>query len=240
MNQTKEKIRKDSIQQKDKIIDKIRKLLKLGESPNEHEAQSAIMKAQKLALKNGIEISEIKQESNDAVVDQYIDPLTRVPLFKRRISALLATNFRVVVIRDKVFSWEDVKYKEIMLVVGLPEDVAIFKQVFAYTVESYSIYLNAFLKKYKKTYPRRKIKQNLKNDYMIGFLSGLIYRFRQNIQEHGLIVVTPQVVKNRIDEMKCHESKSRKLSHKKDKIAMGMGYHDAKSLTPHKNIKAST
>jgi Protein of unknown function (DUF2786) len=226
-------------QTKDKIIDKIRKLLKLSESPNEHEAHRAIMKAQQLAFKNGIEIAEISDENKDAVVDRFINPQSRVPVFKRRISAVLASNFRVAVFRETIFDHEDLKLKEIMRVIGLPEDVAIFKQVYAYTIRSYSILLNAFLKKYKRTYPRRKIKQNLKNDYMIGFLSGLIDRFEKNIREHSLIVITPQVVNDKIKELNCFKSKDRKLSYKNDHIAIDQGWNDAKQLTPHKNLEAT-
>jgi Protein of unknown function (DUF2786) len=224
-------------QTKDKIIDKIRKLLKLSESPNVHEAQRAIMKAQQLALKNGIEIAEISEESKEAVVDRFINPQSRVPIFKRRISNVLASNFRVAAFRESIFDHEDLKLKEIMRVIGLPEDVAVFKQVYAYTIKSYSILLNAFLKKYKRTYPRRKIKQNLKNDYMIGFISGLRDRFQQNIQEHGLIVTTPQIVNDKIKQLKCYVSKDRKLTYKNDHIAINQGWNDGKSLTPHKNIE---
>lgn len=224
---------------KEKIIDKIRKLLKLSESPNVNESQRAIMKAQQLAVKNGIEISHIKDEKQDAVIDCFTDPLSRIPLYQKRISTVLASNFRVLIVRERILDHEGLKLKEIMQVIGLPEDVIIYKQVYAYTIESYRLLLNAFLKDYKKRYPRRKIKQNLKNDYMIGFLSGLIYCFRQNIQEHGLMVITPQVVNDKIKQMNCHESKGRKLTRRKDYIGMNQGWRDAKKLTPHKNIGAA-
>jgi Protein of unknown function (DUF2786) len=226
-------------QSNEKIIDKIRKLLKLSESPNVHEAQRAIMKAQQLALKNGIEISEVKQEQADAVSDPYTVLRSTVPIYERKISKLLADNFRVIVFREEKLCPYALKYKERMHVVGMPKDVAVFKQIFVYTVRSYRLLLNEFIKKYKKQYPRRKFKQNRKNDYMIGFLYGLNYRFGQNIQEHGLVVITPLAVKDKIQQMNCTTSTERTLSYKQDHIAMSQGLHDAKSLTPHKNIEAS-
>jgi len=44
------------------VMDKIAKLLELSKSPNEHEAMSAMAKAQKLMLEHNIKAEEIKQK----------------------------------------------------------------------------------------------------------------------------------------------------------------------------------
>ena len=49
----------------DKLISKIRKLLELGTSANAHESEAALMKAQEIALREGIDLAMIETFSDD-------------------------------------------------------------------------------------------------------------------------------------------------------------------------------
>lgn len=50
-----------------KIADRVRKLMRLGESPNENEAASAAAEAARLMTKYGIEMSQLKESADDSV-----------------------------------------------------------------------------------------------------------------------------------------------------------------------------
>lgn len=47
-----------------KHIDKIKKLLRLSESPNENEAKAALAKAMELAMQHAVDLDEIRRESD--------------------------------------------------------------------------------------------------------------------------------------------------------------------------------
>ena len=60
---------------KEKLLDKIRKLLALGESPNEHEASSAIAKAQELLEKYNLTMAEVgsKEDSEPELIECQVE-----------------------------------------------------------------------------------------------------------------------------------------------------------------------
>lgn len=56
--------------EKSNIIEKVRKLLAHKENPNKNEAENAMLLAQKLMMKNNLQITDINTQSiNKIVVD---------------------------------------------------------------------------------------------------------------------------------------------------------------------------
>src|SRR5262245_56017326 len=89
------------------IVDKIQKLLALGESPNQHEADLALSKAKALALEHDIDILKLQKETCETrkfkeesiekseklkvahhTAQKYIDPLIGVHFRVRTISMI--------------------------------------------------------------------------------------------------------------------------------------------------------
>jgi hypothetical protein len=56
-----------------KVLDKVKKLMALGDSPNEAEAQSAVMKAHALLKQYNLEMSDIEVEEADVIDVTYMD-----------------------------------------------------------------------------------------------------------------------------------------------------------------------
>lgn len=56
----------------EKLVKKIQKLLALSESSNEHEAQSAMLKAQELLIKHKLSLKEVKEFKtyNDSIKEK--------------------------------------------------------------------------------------------------------------------------------------------------------------------------
>ena len=76
----------------DEIVEKIRKLLALAESPNENEASLAAEKAQEMMLKHGIDIATVAMEDGVSMsVDDEIHR-TRLDVWRRQLATVVANN----------------------------------------------------------------------------------------------------------------------------------------------------
>jgi hypothetical protein len=86
--------RENNIENKDsKIMDKIRKLLSLGENnKNENEAQAAILKAQELMAEHGIN-AVTTEDQKISYAEEYCEHRGNRE-FRKRLSSVIAVNFR--------------------------------------------------------------------------------------------------------------------------------------------------
>ena len=115
------------------ILEKISKALRLGtNNANEHEAQSAILAAQRLMAKYKISEEEINEFLNenekkeDKVIEEKAENEMNNNKWKRRLMITIAKNFRC-----------DVYYNNNKLViVGAKEDILISKRVYLYAKEA--------------------------------------------------------------------------------------------------------
>lgn len=119
---------------------KITKLLALAGSPNEHEAYAALKMAQTLANKYGVELGECREKTT--VTETVAASESDLPLYKRWIGQVLATNFNVLLVKQmglrSTFSGgKPVKFWA-LAAIGHAEDVAAFKAAYNYTVWYYS------------------------------------------------------------------------------------------------------
>ena len=78
-----------------KILARIQKLLALSTSNFKEEAESALLKAQKLMLQHGVSSAEISFDSaaHEPVVEREVYH-AQTPLWHGRLAAVLASNFR--------------------------------------------------------------------------------------------------------------------------------------------------
>ncbi len=72
-----------------KIIDKIRKLLALTRSPNEHEAALATERAQELLARYNIDMTEVEQKLDEGKIGQ-VEVMERTEAFARTIRQAIA------------------------------------------------------------------------------------------------------------------------------------------------------
>ncbi len=78
----------------DRVVAKIRKLLALADSPNQHEAENAASLAQKLMLRFNIEVDALEQ-TPDFAFRQLGLPAGRVFEYQRRVAVILGEHFFV-------------------------------------------------------------------------------------------------------------------------------------------------
>lgn len=205
------------------IKEKIKKLLKLSESPNEFEAAKAIMKAQELACKNNISIDNINvDESDDFVVDSSIDTGKKtVSSEEKAIAAIIASNFKVEIYLSRRYG------KSTINIIGMEQDVDVFKTVYTYALLNFKRFRKEFLKEYKKTNPYYHA-TSVKNSYLFGFIKGLDDKFKENVIEHALVVVTPALVEQKLRSMGLRKGRRSRVKVTRDSAVKSQGYSDGR------------
>lgn len=120
---------------RDDLIDTIRRLLALGRSPNEHEAQAAIAKAQELLLKHGLDLKEIEASSRDDWHERPIWQGSRIPSEVAFVADIVQTFFFVQIAFGRRRRGEAGPARVYLF--GRPHHVAIAEHVFAFLRESF-------------------------------------------------------------------------------------------------------
>lgn len=221
------------------IIERIRKCLALGESPNEHEAQQAIMMAQRLALKHGISLEEVKSagEEPKATMTQIADQKSgcMYPRYMQIIAEVLADNFRVY----SLYSRRGRHYEH--WIIGMPDDVAIYRQVFGYTTTVFVILRDKCVSSHYRENRRNRSMATtnaLQNDYLSGFAHGLQERFRRNVEEYALVVAKPQPVEELYASEFTGESFDIPCKGSGNSDIITTAYNDARTLRLHTELGA--
>lgn len=209
-----------------KVINKIKKLLRLSKSDNIGEANNALRLAQKLMAENGIFIKETEElDKEQSAMSKIIEEKTRgLSAHRRRLATALAKEFKVRILLAGGLSGR-------LEVVGLEEDIDIFIEVFEWTYLVFKKLCKQYLENRKKELGRlwnRSISLRMQNDYFEGFVNGVILSLKQNCKEHGLMVITPKAVESLADEMTTGTCKSQGPIKLGDMDAMMNGVRDGR------------
>lgn len=132
-------IEEDEFFEKDKIIDKINKLLTLANSPNKNEAESAVKMAEKLMKKWNI--NSLQNDDRQFAYRQITEPIKRKNYFLKMMAHLLQEHFFV----QCIWTWDynplvnngKGKGGYVLDISGAPENLEIAHYVFDY-VQSYA------------------------------------------------------------------------------------------------------
>lgn len=169
---------------KDKILEKIKGLLALGDANrnnSDEEAKAAMLKAQELMAKYDISVEEVdgeeEQQYSHEMCEHKWDYAYRVPL-----ATVLSKNFRC-----KLY-----KMGKKIVFMGHPSDAKICKATFEF---AYDFIMKRGSAIYNRRYQLGYTTKGVFNSYAYGFISGLKEAF--DVQCQALAIVTPQDV---IDE----------------------------------------
>ena len=183
---------------REKIVDKIKKLLALGQGKaNQAESELAMLKAQELLLNYGLtlkEVSDSDEPYEKEVSKSRVKKSTRgFPGWKIRIALVICPNFRVSLVLQK--GWHGQKD---LILIGLKEDVEVCQEVLPFAFTIFNECFHTFLKKWKDEHllinESRSISLRVRNDYVEGFVSGLADKFRKQVKEKALIIVQDALV----------------------------------------------
>lgn len=113
------------------IIEKIRKLLALATSANEHEAAAAAAKAADLLDQYNLDMADL-QEKPEAIGEHNLPAADMIPLWIANLATVTAEHFNckcLISKRRPQGSWKTV---QIIKFIGTPTDTAILEYVFTY------------------------------------------------------------------------------------------------------------
>ena len=104
------------------LLEKVRKLLALSESPNEHEAALAAAKAQEILDRENLSIFDLKPPSTSDVDSYVIDERTRCAVWESHLFTMLARIYDLRPYRDS----------GCLKVIGFKQDVDVFQSIHTY------------------------------------------------------------------------------------------------------------
>ena len=216
--------------------EKIKKLLALAESPNEHEAKAALLKARQLMAEHKITELELKDVEKQKVVDIRTD----ITCSKRRnpwilnLSAVIGENYCCKGYRTHRHG-EQTQY---IGFIGLEDDAEICIAVFNYAVDCILAEIGC-IKKENQCYYSSYVKK-LCDSYGYGFTVGIEAAFEEqqetNEDRWGLVLVMPQEVldaSQHLDHKEFHSRAEETIA----ASAYTKGYNHGKEFDPTKRLK---
>lgn len=186
--------------------EKIKKLLSLSKSPNEHEAQSALAKAQQLMAEHKISMAEVedkeKRKANEHSAG--ITYSTRRDPWILRLSKVISKNYCC----ESFSRREKGKQTYKLYFCGLNEDVEICMIAFKYATDCIQSEIKKRKQKGKLFNYTNELVTSICNGYAYGFIKGLDEAFEeqkraaaQSEANWGLVLSTPPEVKQRMSEL---------------------------------------
>lgn len=179
------------------IENRIRKLLSLSSSSNQHEAELAMLKAQELMRLHDIDSSVVETKEGRVGVEVTRSAVDngkrRVPNWQKRLAVVVAENFRC-----KVYSGPGQGLGRSIFMYGARQDVAAAKPVLEFALRSAENCWGRYLAQRRRTEPSwtRQETELIKNDYFSAFISGVRQAFRKQVQAKGIVLsLHPDVLK---------------------------------------------
>jgi hypothetical protein len=187
----------------EKIIRKIRKLLALSESPNEHEAHTAAMKAQELLARHHLSIADVSEDSETEVKEG--DSAAANDPGDRTLAKVIGDNYRCGTL---IRGWRSAPGKKHILFVGIGEDPEVAMVMYKYAKKIMHKCCRDYIADLERqllgSFSTRE-KKRINYYYYRGFckrLNQILIDSRTKHQEEwGLILVTPAAVTAYMDNI---------------------------------------
>jgi hypothetical protein len=208
----------------EKIMDKVRKLLRLTKSTNEHEAALALQRVREIMAKYHLELGDV-QEKTEKPEHEKLDQKTKsVSVLHLKICTALDEYYRVRCFRTLSFDGSYIQ------VAGYKEDILIFKEVVSYVELVFENMFKVFLTSWKETNDVKTRSESVlvRNRYMQGFIRGMVDYLEQcKVEEYALVLVTPEAVIKSVDAV-CKGTFSCSAASSKDIVPFIVGMKDGK------------
>lgn len=191
------------------IIKKIQGLLAISrDDKNDEESQSAFLLAQKLMIKYNISKDDVETADDLAgfeIDGDFVTIHKRLFWWEKMLAGIIARNFRVkFYYNNKIIGKQK---KRAIIFYGYTQDLELAKEMYllAYEVVVFhsknyveTLYNNSHLKR------TRQRTEEIKSNYIDGFLAGLDQRFSEQVaeltNEYGLMVIVPKEVEKAYEE----------------------------------------
>ncbi|MGI6656523.1 MAG: SprT-like domain-containing protein [Desulfobulbus sp.] len=154
-----------------KILDRVRKLLALGESSNEYEAALAIERAHSLLRRHKIDIESLDEQ--ERMVQRTIDTGSRIlPSYRKRICALLNTCFGIRVVCASLYHPRTDRVHKTIELLGRADAVAVAEHCYHFLENRLDVLWQGYR---GSTAGNRRTE---KNSYFLGLVDGFYESLR--------------------------------------------------------------
>ena len=214
------------------IKDRIRKLLRLAESPNENEARAALLKAKELMAAHKLNEADFIEKEEAELVHLECTAAKWTTdsgnLWIASLCQLICEEHLCVA----AWSTPARTRTHTLIITGLREDAELCKEIIEYAV--------GFVRGRTKKLARRHADDRAAiNSYGMGFTVGLKLAYEEQKEEHpewGLVVVEPSEVRDYKEGLETKEVKTRKSNF--NPLAYAQGQMDGQDFNSRKAITA--
>lgn len=224
---------------KDKVMDKIKKLLALGKSPNEGEATNAMAHAQALLMKHNLSMEEISDEEISDVIEQDVTgERSGIARWEQDLMGSIASSLNCRMIKSKYHvphKYDPYKYiaRQKWRVVGSEADCVVTKYLIEYLKDALHSLTDTHMKGMDLYGNDRK---RYRESYMLGACRTVCLKVRDKYKEEmpdseemfALVRKKDQAVQDYLDALGCRTMKARR--NKVDFGAFGNGLKDGDNI----------
>ncbi|WP_243249034.1 MULTISPECIES: DUF2786 domain-containing protein [Clostridium] len=209
-----------------KVVEKIKKLLALSESSNEHEAKVSLLKAQELLAKHKLSLKEVKEFKiyNNSIKEKVSTVSFTKAKWKAKLARVIADNFGC-------YYYFKTRRSHTIAFFGREEDTLVCNIVLEYAVDC----INSSVRKLRYRYSRDGYStKGLENDYALGFIKGLNKMFeeqKRSNQEWGLVLVKDAEVVEAHENIKFKGSVDTKTQFEGYSEVYDQGYKDGEDFS---------
>ena len=220
--------------EKEKIIDKIRKLLELSKNnPNKEEAILALTKARELMFKHNVDMENIKKDDTN-----YFEKIVQLKKWKNWIL------FFLMYLNDAfgTFSLYN-EYTKRVYFYGEKEKVLGVSEIFEFLFEVADYLAMKEYRNYLKEYGTGK---GIYLSYILGFINGVnnaLEKQNREFEEYGIVIVTSEVLKQQVRKDKnAVEKREKRLFNKNintdlNREVFDKGFDEGIAILDKKQIK---
>jgi hypothetical protein len=217
-----------------KVIEKIKKLLSLGNSDNEHEARLAAERASELLVRHNLSIQDVKRQDSDygshvvrdgywcETEDKYVTSIIKAHFFVDVFENV--TNERHPTARSR---------RRRLTFVGTKENIEIAAYIYHFLMHEFRMLWACYKVK-------NKANERSRQSYYLGLFNGLHAQLkdrRQSVEkETGLVVVKDAGLKKYIDNNFGKMKQSKASISDRDASARASGFEEGKNLSIRKGL----
>lgn len=217
--------------EKEKIIDRIKKLLMLGENnSSEAESQSAILKAQELMAFHGLDMNELETGiggTENEIKDINLCGYKKLEFWHIDLSTVISDNFKCFLyLSNDGNGLQSIKF------VGTIQDLEVAKEVYYFALESIEYFKTLYVINYRLENRGIRDYQPVENLYINGYIRGLKDKLTEQVENNNwsLVVVTPKEVNDYVKGLSLKSSKVQRVKMTKDEKVYSDGYHEGRKF----------
>lgn len=173
----------------EKVLNRVRKLLALASNnSSEHEAESALMMAQRLMAENDISIGQVDVDADNRKVTEVAASRSNrnMPWWHRELAGVIAKNFKVKYYTGVHYSRNKKPVPNSIVFVGFVSDVELAVEVYAYAQRTGKHLADRYA---RRQYSRGHAMHGLRDSFTEGFLNGLEKLFEEQVAENNWLAV---------------------------------------------------